>query len=126
MVAPRFRDGVISYGEGLSNSKDGGVQLGSDEGKLIIGVVGSENPPSGVLMSGVFASSLTTVLFCGVWKDVGTGEVTTILFRSGWVLEAKMAFFSFCADLSAFNAAAVVMATFGVTARGRLDDDTAT
>lgn len=125
LVPPRLRDGVISCDTdaGLPNSEDGdGVQPGSDEGKIIlgVGVVGGANTPSGV-----FTSDLTTVGLCGVWKDVGTGEAVAVVFRSGWVLDANMAFFNLCANRSAFNAAAVVMATFGVTFRGRFDDDTA-
>lgn len=117
---------MISCNAGLSNSEgDGGVQLGSDEGKLIIGVVGGAKTPSGAFGSGVFTSGLNTIVFCGVWKDVGTSEVTAVMLRSGWVLEANIAFFSLCADRSAFNVAAVVMATFGVTLRGRFDDDIA-
>lgn len=116
----RFRDGVISCNSGLPNSEgDGGVQTGSDEGKFKF-----MNAPSGAFTSGVFTPGLTTVVFCGVWKDVGTGEAVAVVFRSGWVLEANIAFFSLCADRSAFNAAAVVMATFVVTFRGRFNDDT--
>lgn len=111
---------------GLSNSGSGdGVQLGSDEGKVIIGVLGKVNTPTGASTSGVFTSRLTSVAFCGVWKDTRIGEAVAVVFRSGWVLEANIAFFSLCADRSAFNAAAVVMATFGVTVRGRFDDDIA-
>lgn len=112
---------------GLPNSEGGGggVQLGSDEGKFIIGVVGRVNTASGASTSVVFTSGLVTVGFWGVWKDIGTGEAVAVVFRSGWVLEANIAFFSLCADRSAFNAAAVVMATFGVTFKGRFDDDKA-
>ena len=108
----------MSCNSGLPNSVGGGGdQPGSDEGKLM-------NVSLGTFTSGVFMADLTAVVFCGVWKDVGTGEAVDVVFRSGWVLEANIAFFSLLADRSAFNAAAVVMATFGVTFRGRFIDDT--
>lgn len=111
---------------GLPNPEGGGgVQSPSDEGKLIIGVAGKVKTLSGAFTSGVFTSGLTAVPFCGVWKDVGRGEAVAVVFRSGRVLEANNAFFSLRADRSAFNAAAVVVATFGVTFRGRFDDDNA-
>ena len=122
LVPPRFRDGDGSCNTGLPNSEGngGGVQPASDGGKFIVGVVGGANT-----LSGAFTSGLTTTTFCGVWKDVGTGKAVAVVFRSGWVLDASIALFSLCADRSAFKAAAVVIATFGVTFSGRLDDDIA-
>lgn len=119
LVPPRFREGEGSWNTGLPKSEGGGggVQPSNDGGKLIVGVLGGTNTLSG--------AGLTATAFCGVWKDVGTGKAVAVVFRSGWVLEANMALLSLWADRSAFNAAAVVIATFGVTFSGRLDDDIA-
>lgn len=78
-----MRDGEMSCVVRPPSSVGGdGVQLGSAGGKLIIGVFGSVNAPS-TFTSGVFTSGLTTVAFCGVWKDVGIGEAVAVVFRSG-------------------------------------------
>lgn len=110
---------------GLPKSDGGGGVHSGDDARNVIGVVGKANTPSVVFTSGVFTSGLTTVAFCGVWKDGGRSEAVAVVFKSGSVLDANNAFFSLCADRSAFNAAAVVIATFGVTFTGRFDDDTA-
>ena len=86
----------------------------NDGGKFIIGVAGNKKIPARIPGSGLIVAG-----FCGVWKDVRTDTWAALLFRSGELLVAHSTRLSFCAERSAFNAAAVVAATLGVTLSGR-------
>lgn len=71
---------------------------------------------------GVVGSCFTAALL-GVRNDVGAGLDAALLLSKGSFLTASRARFNFCAERSAFNAAAVVTATWGITAEGFLTLD---
>lgn len=75
-----------------------------------------------LIEAGVLGSCFTAALL-GVRNDVGVGLDAALLLSKGSFLTASRARFNFCAERSAFNAAAVVTATWGITADGFLTLD---
>lgn len=82
-------------------------------------LLGREMKPTEV---GVLGSRFTAALL-GVRNDIGAGLDAALLLSKGSFLTASKARFNFCAERSAFNAAAVVTATWGITADGFLTLD---
>ncbi len=111
--APRLEEGI----------GEPGLKLSSGRSKSMSGI-GSSVSASGAENKGPVPEPKILELAKGFWglsdSKGGSGAEAAFLFNIGSLRTLRRAFFSLCADLSAFRAAAVVTATWGVTAALRL------